>query len=278
MRKFAFVILNDSDVIVDRFNLDYVDGLSGLGFSMKLSKIESDIEDYITKIVQQKKTIGLTVHHVSGYKAGGYLRLWLSKHIEDCLCLEYDNGETVSFIEGIVSECSQTELNSYGNLEQKITFQPITPFFEKYDNDVRIQISTIGKSYPFKYPYMYGKNQILNNEINNSYIKEIPIIATIYGEISNPTIKLLDENGEIYNEIRFLDVDLQDGQRIIINSAQKKIRFDDGSGKLVDYYYKIDGAYDSYLRAKALTLSKLSIDLSPSQNGYLTASRRQYKL
>lgn len=278
MRKFAFVILNDEDKIIDRYNLDYVDGLAGLGFSLQLSKIETDIEDYITKIVQQKQSLSLTVHHLKGYKAGDYLKLWLAKHINDCLCIEYDNTQRVSYIEGVVINCGETELNEYNILEQKITFQPTTPFFQKIDNNIRIQIASGGKSYPYQYPYFYGKNVILNNEIENNYIKDIPLIVTINGAISNPIVSLLDENNELYNQVRFVDLDLQDGQKIIINSAQKKVLFDDGTGVLVDYYYKIDGAYDSYLRAKPLSVSKININLQSSDTGYLIGSRRQYRL
>lgn len=278
MRKFAFVVLNDEDKIIDRYNLDYVDGLSGLGFALTLSKIETDVEDYITKIVQQKQSLGLTVHHLKGYKAGDYLKLWLAKHINDCLCIEYDNTQRVSYIEGVVTNCGETELNEFNILEQKITFQPTTPFFTKLDNNVKIQVSSVGKSYPFKYPYSYGQNIMLNNEIENNYIKDVPLIVTIYGTIVNPIITLRDENDEVYNEIRFVDLDLQDGQKIIINSAQKKILFDNGSGNLQDYYYKIDGAYDSYLRAKPLSISKININLQNTDTGYLIGSRRQYRL
>lgn len=278
MRKFAFVILDNTDKIIDRFNLDYVDGLSGLGFALKLSKIETDVEDYITKIVQTKQSLGLTVHHLKGYKAGDYLKLWLAKHIDDCLCIEYDNTQRVSYIEGVVTNCGETELNEFNLLEQKITFQPLTPFFQKVENDVKIQVSTIGKSYPYKYPYSYGVNVIQNNEIENNYIKDIPLIVTINGAIANPIIGLRDENDVLYNEVRFVDLDLQEGQKIIINSAQKKVLFDDGSGNLVDYYYKLDGAFDSYLRAKPLSVSKITVNLQSSDSGYLIGSRRQYRL
>mgnify|MGYP003311243485 CR=1 FL=1 len=92
IRKFAFVILNNSDQIADRYNLDLVDGLSGLGFQLEVNKISTDVEDYITKIVQKKQNVGLTVHHRGGYTAGSLLKLWLSKHISDCLCIEYTNN------------------------------------------------------------------------------------------------------------------------------------------------------------------------------------------
>lgn len=278
MRKFAFVILDERDQVIDRFNLDYVDGLSGLGFSLDLSKIETDVEDYVTKIRQKKQTVGLTVHHLSGYRAGDYLKLWLAKHIDSCLCIEYNNTQKVKYVEGKVIDCGETELNEFKVLEQKISFQPTTPFFEKKDNDIKIQVSDYGKSYPISYPYCYGQNRIENNIIENNYIKDIPLIVTIYGTISNPVIILKDSNDQTYNEVRFLDVDLQEGEQLIINSAQKKIIFKDASGNQQDYYFKLDGGYDSFLRAQPLEVSTLNINLTATDTGHLIGSRRQYTL
>lgn len=278
MRKFAFVVLDESDKIVDRYNLDYVDGLSGLGFYLTLNKIETDVEDYITKIVQQKKTLGMTVHHLRGYSAGDYLRLWLAKNIDKCLCLEYNNTEKTVYIEGIVTQCDQTELDEFKVLQHQITFQPLTPSFEIIDGDVTIKVSATGKSYPLKYPYSYGKNLIENNVIENTYIKDIPLIVTLYGAMTNPIVTLRDENDEVYNEVRFSDVDLQEDERIIINSAQKKIWFVDSMGRYSDFYYKLEGGHDSFLRANPLIKSKIGIGLDPNQSGWLSASRRQYRL
>lgn len=278
MRKFAFITLDESDKIVDRFNLDYVDNLNGLGFTLALSKIETDVEDYITKIVQQKKSLGFTVHHIRGYQAGDYLKLWLAQNIDKTLCLEYDNTQRVMYIEGKVTQCEQTELNDYHVLEHAITFQPLTPFFEILDGDVTIKKSSVGKSYPLKYPYAYGTIATENNVIENTYIKDIPLVVTLYGAMTNPTVTLRDEQDVVYNEVRFNDVDLREGEKIIINSAQKKIWFVDVNGKYFDYYYKLEGGHDSFLRAKPLILSKIGITLDPVQSGWLSSSRRQYRL
>lgn len=280
MRKFAFVILNESDEIIDRYNLDYVTNLSGLGYKLKVSTISTDVEDYVTKIIQEKKALTFTVTHLTGYSGGQSLVNFLQQYNDSDLCLEYNNGIEVLYLECKVNDVGKTELSEYsGVLEQNISILPLTPFFEKVENNVTIERSSVGKCYPFKYAYSYGLIETLDNEIDNVYIKEIPLIVEIYGVISNPIITLRDaETNTVYNEVRFLGVDLLDGQKIIINSAQKKIWFDNGSGVLVDYYYKLDEAYDSFLRASALITSKLTLNLGISDTGYLTGRRRQYKL
>ena len=53
MRKFAFVVFDIDNSIIDRFPLDVVTDLSGLGWRLKLSKIEGDVTDTVTKVVQE---------------------------------------------------------------------------------------------------------------------------------------------------------------------------------------------------------------------------------
>jgi len=280
MRKFAFVILDESDNIIDRYNLDYVTNLSGLGYKLKVSTISTDVEDYVTKIIQEKKALTFTVTHLTGYSGGRSLVNFLQQYNDSDMCLEYDNGIEVLYVECKVNDVGKTELSAFsGVLEQNISILPLTPFFEKVENTITIERSSLGKNYPFHYSYSYGLVATLDNEIENVYIREIPLVITICGTISNPIITLRDsETNTVYNEVRFLGVDLAEGQSIIINSAQKKIWYDDGSGVLIDYYYKLDEAYDSFLRASSLTTSKLTVNLAIGDTGYLTGRRRQYKL
>lgn len=277
IRRFALIVFDKSYNIIDRYNLDLVTEISGLGYSLKVSTIQTDVEDYITKVVQQKKPISFT-YIQRGYTAGNSFTQWNEKHINDLVCLEYFDTKQVLFMRGLITDNSKTELDQFKMLPQKITFQPLTPFFEKVENDVFIKVSSEGKSYPFTYPYCYGLNIIENNVITNTYIKEAPLIVEIYGRIENPIILLVDENETIYNEIRFTDTTLLEGQRIIVDGLEKKIWFDDGSGIFEDYFYKTTGGYDTYLRAKPLTTSQISINLQSSDTGYLKAKRLQYRL
>ncbi len=277
IRKCALIVFDKSYNIIDRYNLDLVTEISGLGYSLKLSTIQTDVEDYITKVVQQKKPISFT-YLQKGYTAGNSFIRWNEKNINNLVCLEYSDTKQVLYMRGLITENSKSELDQFKMLPQKLTFQPLTPFFEKVENEIYIKVSSKGKSYPFSYPYSYGLNIIENNSITNSYIKEAPLIVEIYGGIENPIIILVDENDTIYNEIRFDDTTLLEGQKIIIDGLEKKIWFDNGSGILEDYFYKINGGYDSYLRAKPLTTSKISINLQSSDSGFLKAKRLQYRL
>lgn len=278
MRQFNFVVLDESDLIVDRFNLQYVTNISGLGYELNLSTIETDIKDYITKIVQTKKNINLTIIHTNKYRGQNDLTKWLQRNYNKTICLEYINEVDTLYCEGMVINTNFTEVNQYKVLDNNITFKPLTPFFKRFENKILIQKSSEGKQYPLSYPYCYGLNMILNNEIENTYFTDIPVIITIYGTINNPHIILTDSENNIYNEILFDDLFIDEGQSLIINSAQKKIWFNDGSGDLVDYYNYLDDAYDSYLRAKPNDITEVNINLDVSDSGYLIGSWRQYTL
>ena len=279
MRKFAFVVFDIENKITERFGVDLITGPSGLGFKLKLSTLEGDIVDTLTKVAQEKQSVGMTVNFFrQGYERYLILSQWLQKYsvIDSRMALEYDDGVQVRYMEGRVTNLGKTEIDEYNVLSCEATFTPLTPFFVNVENTIRIRVSAVGKSYPFRYPYSYGKNVVENNRIENSYIADIPVTVKITGVISEPTVLLLDENGNEYTRIRFPEVDLAEGQYIIINSATRKIWFFDGI-VLQDYSAGTDPQHDTFLFAQR-GISTISVNLASSDSGELTGSWRQYGL
>lgn len=279
MRKFAFVVFDIENSIIERFPLDLVTDLSGLGWKLKLSKLEGDVSDTLTKVVQEKQSINITINfHGRGYEKYLILSQWLQKYssVDNSIALEYDDGIQPRYVEGRVTELKKNELDEFGLLSCAAVFMPLTPFFVNVQNTIKIYLSSVGKSYPFKYPYCYGRNLVENNEINNPYIANVPITVRIEGPMDNPNIQLLDEEEKSYNRVQFSGKTLREGQYIIINSARHKIWFFDGV-KLSDYSAETDPQFDSFLFAKS-GMSKLSININNSNNGRLTGSWRQYSL
>lgn len=276
-RKFAFVILDESDKIIDRYTLSVITDLGGLGFSLSLSAITTPVEDYITKIIQAKQNISFRMIQ-NGYAESNSFDLWLLSHINDTLALEYDDTNKIRYIEGKVVKKVKTELDKAGKLETTITFQPLSPFFIRKLNVITIKKSSEGKCYPYKYNYCYGVSIYSNNEIENKYFQDIPLIITLYGPLTNPVVTLVDEDSVVYNEVRFDNFYLKKGEKLIINGAKKKIYFDSGNGIMQDYYEYINGAYDSYLRADASIFSRININFGSGDTGYLEGSWRQYIL
>lgn len=281
MRQFAFVVFDSDNTVLERFALDKVTAPSGLGWKLKLTKLEGDVVDTITKVAQDKQTVKLTVNFIDRtYERYNILSQWLQKysHVDDHVALEYDDGTQARYVEGKVTEFSKAEKDEYNRLSCSVSFTPLTPFFVNIERKITIKISSQGKSYPFRYPYCYGKNEVKNDEITNPYISPVPVTVTIRGSVSAPRVALSSAGNEnAYCVVSFPDVTLRDGQSIIINSARRKIYFDDGSGNIEDYSVKTDPSEDTFLFAES-GVSHISMNFQSSDTGDLTGSWRQYGL
>ena len=279
MRKVAFVVFDIDNSIIDRFNLDLITDINGVGFKLKLSTIDGDIESIVTKVVQDKQEVKFKIHFVNrAYEKSTVLEQWIEKYSTTSkrMALEYTDGVRRRYTEGKVISLSKTEKDEYNQLVRECAFKPLTPFFSNIENTIKIKVAAVGKSYPYRYPYSYGKNVVENNEINNPYILDVPVTVKITGGLYEPTILLLDENDTEYSRIKFTGLTLSEGQYLIINSAERKIWFFNGV-ELQDYTAETDPSYDTFLRAKS-GKSKISINLNTSDTGELTGSWRQYGL
>ena len=226
MRKYALVIFDNTDQIIDRFNLINITNPTGNGFRLNLSLLSTDIEDVITKVVEVKQIVKFTINqHQNAYTKANLLSQWIQKYSrpEFTMALEYDDGSIIRYAEGRVISLDKTEQDEFKVLPQSLEFQKTTPYFVKKENTITIQVSSVGKKYPYKYPYNYGSSLVQNNEITNPYILDIPLIISIDGAITNPTIDLLDENSNRYTRVQFDGIIIAQGEKLVINSAQKKI-------------------------------------------------------
>lgn len=282
MRKFALVILDDLDKVVDRYNLDLVTQPQGLGFTLTMSTLAGDIEDIITKVTQAKNVIKFTVNqYQNSYTKANSLALWLQKYskVGNTMALEYNDGKLVRYCEGRVTSLDKTEIDEFRNLPQQLEFTQTTPFFVKRENTITITTSSTGKSYPFKYSYSYGSNAITNNDIDNVYIFDIPLIIVIEGAINNPTINLVNDGSvDPYSTVKFTGENLQENQKIIINSAQKKIWKVYANGTREDYVPKTNPSFDTFLMAK-YGHSKITVNQNDAGTGFrVLGGWREYRL
>lgn len=282
MRKYALVVFNNKDEIIDRYNLDITTNPTGNGFELELFTIGSDLEDIITKVVQKKKKITFVVNQIhDSYQKANLLANWVQKYStkDYQMALEYDDGVVVRYCEGRVTKLEKTEMQPKNVLQQKLEFTQTTPYFIKRENTITIQVASKGKSYPFTYPYSYGANMIENNNIDNPYILDVPLIIIIEGKINAPRVDLLDENGDIYSTVELTEP-LNTNEQLIINSAQRKVVKILSNGDEIDYVPKVSVAFDTFLRAKN-GLSKININTGSDNVGddfKLTGSWRQYNL
>lgn len=281
IRTYALVIMDKKDEIIDRLNLDLVTNPTGTGFELSLAIISSDIEDIITKVTQIKPKINLQISQIKdGYNQANILANWIQKYstAESRMFLEYNDTKVIKYCGGKVTKLTKNEKNEYKELPQQMEFTMTTPFFQKRANTITIQMSSIGKKYPYKYPYQYGRNVVENNTIDNPYILDVPLIITINGALTNPTVDLLDENGNRYSRVQFEGITIAENEQLIINSAQKKIYKILTDGTEEDYRPEVNPMFDTYLLAKRGT-SSINVNSVDAATGFkLTGGWRQYTL
>lgn len=281
IRTYALVIMDKKDEIIDRLNLDLVTNPTGTGFELSLAIISSDIEDIITKVTQIKPKINLQISQIKdGYNQANILANWIQKYstAESRMFLEYNDTKVIKYCGGKVTKLTKTEKNEYKELPQQMEFTMTTPFFQKRANTITIQMSSVGKKYPYKYPYQYGRNVVENNTIDNPYILDVPLIITINGALINPTVDLLDENGNRYSRVQFEGITIAENEQLIINSAQKKIYKILTDGTEEDYRPEVNPMFDTYLLAKRGT-SSINVNSADAATGFkLTGGWRQYTL
>ena len=283
MRKYALVVLDNKDEVIDRYNFDIATNPTANGFELKLYTIKGDVKDIITKAVQEKGKITFIVNQIfDSYQKANILADWIQKYSSSKyqMALEYDDGTgIVRYCEGKVTKLEKTEKQYKNVLQQTLEFTQTTPYYIARKNTITIQVSSNGKTYPYKYPYSYGSSKILNNTIDNPYISDIPLIITINGKINKTKIDLIDENGDVYTTVE-INQQIQTGETLIINSAQRKIIKVSSNGTETDFVPYVNPMYDTFLMAKG-GVSRINIDTSSDNVGdgfMLTGSWRQYSL
>lgn len=286
MRSYALVILDKTDKILEKYPLQYITDPMGNGFELGLDVIESKLENSITKVSHKKNKINFVVNQVGGsYQLAKKLSRWIQQWMPRCLknevqmALEYKDGATglVLYINGLVTKLDKTEKTFPNVLLQPLEFTTTGHFYQRRETPITIKQSETGKSYPYKYPYNYGDTIVSGAGIKNEYFEEIPITIIINGKITNPMVELLDEEGNSYNRVQ-VNVDVQQGETLVINSTKRKIYKIDTTGKEIDMVAEVDPEFDTYLYAKVGT-STLNANKSAGGTGFkLTGVWRQYEL
>lgn len=283
IRSFAIVIVDNFDQEIDRFNLDYADTPKNLGFELEFTTLESRLTTYFTSAREKRlpTTLNLNFLPPDAYKKANLFKQFVQQYTTARMVFEYNDttGEIKNW-EGKIQKFGQEELTEWGALVCPISFLPGTPKYIKKDNTISITQSSIGKSYPFKYPYSYGRSISENNIISNTYFDEIPLRVTLYGYLTNPQIILQDiSTGEIYSTVRFDGLTIPENSHLIIDAIQSKVLlyYNGVYTSAYDYISK-QSNLDSFLYARANSTSRVVINLSPVETGYLKASYRQYTL
>ena len=283
VRKFALLAIDDFDVEIARFDLDYAETPKNLGFELDFTKIESSVATQFTSIKEKKLSPSMNINFLppNAYEKLNKFKAYVQRHLRHRMVFEYnDTTDEIKYIEGKIQRLGQEELQDWGGLTCPIVFVPSTPKYIRKKDAILIGQSVSGKSYPFAYPYSYGNSITSSGIIENTYFDDIPLRIEIYGVVSNPTVALQDAaTGEVYSTVRFEGLYLGEGERLIIDSMQSKILLHRGGEYKSAYDYVGKQSHlDTFLYLKGGSDSRMLFHVSPQETGYLTASYYQYVL
>ena len=285
IRSFALVIIDEFDREIDRFPIDYADAPKNLGFELEFTTLESRLTTYFTSVREKKISPAFNLNFLppNAYAKANAFKRFVQTHMNHRMVFEYYDTTEVKSWEGKIQKFGQEELLDWGGLTCPVSFFPATPKYLRRDNTIKIQLSSIGKSYPFKYPYTYGKSLIQNNTIDNNYFDEIPLRVYLYGKLTNPQIGLAEVNADgsktQYSSVRFDNLTIAEGEHLIVDAIQSKVLLW-RSGKYISAYDYVSkqSDLDTFLYAKGSSVSELLTRLDSQDTGYLVASYRQYTL
>lgn len=279
IRKFALNVFDKYQEIVDRFMLENTTEPKALGFSLSASTIRTDTAEIVVKLAQELKPISFNVVFTApnSYHKAQVLRNWIEKNALHNITLEYQSENGIIYCDTVITSFELSEAEYDGSIIVPLKLKPVTPFWRLIKNQIVFYPASKGKSYPYKYPYRYGRIDVVNNEIVNPYIKDIPLILQIIGPYSSPIISIMDEKGVAYGTIEARRVDVREGQSLIIDSIRRKVELCT-DGIVEDYYDYLSPEKQIFLFAKACSKSKLSINSENATKGKITATYRQYKL
>ena len=282
IRKFALVVIDAFDKEIDRFNLDYADTPKNLGFELEFTTLETRLTTYFTSAREKKLSTTLNLNFLApnAYAKVNAFKRFVQRHINERMVFEYNDTVETKNWEGKIQKLGQEELNAFKGLVCPISFLPATPKYVRKDNTVYISQSSVGKSYPYYYPYSYGKATVENNIIENTYFDDVPLRVYLYGTMSNPQISLQNtDTEEVYSTVRFENLYIDENEHLIIDAINSKVLIYRNGTYLSAYdYISKDSNLDSFLFALANATSKIIISLNASETGYLRASYRQYTL
>lgn len=278
IRRFALNVFDKKQEIVDRFVLENTTEPAALGFSLSASTIKTDTLEIVVQLAQELNPISFNVifNAPNAYQKANVLRNWIESNASSNITLEYQSDNGTIYCDTVITQFDFTEADYDGSIIIPLTLKPLTPFWRLIKNQIIFYPTSGGKSYPYTYPFRYGRIVVENNVVNNSYIKDIPLILQIHGPFNEPIVNISDEFG-VYGTIELGGVNIQTGQVLIIDSIRHKVELHDGKN-YIDYYDFINPEKQTFLFAKAHTQSKLSVNFENNAKGKVTATYRQYKL
>ena len=231
----------------NRFYFDYRSGclihqVTGLGFSQEMTYLKYDT--FYDRVAQTQglTEIQATITFLKGYPAYtefmNYLKLG-----EKELKLYYEADDSAfCFVD--IKSISKQELIA-GTLQSQIVFQKLSLWLKSQMYTVNVNEDSVGKVYPYSYPYRYsaffeGRIQIINRGV-----RKAPLLIEIFGAVNDPEI-IIRKSNNIITMLRLFHNQLNGEIHISAIPNKQYIRQKD-NGEVISIYGSQDFTCDNFL-------------------------------
>lgn len=242
MRKLYLVNEVGTPYFLDYKNNTLIETIDGLGYEFDI-----EYQDFADKYVEnkrklQQRVINVTLIFLEGYEGFTKWREYVSKSKELRLFYSAD-GLKYCYVNVQSTTKSQLEASV---IRSAVRIECLSLWLIEKSNTINVIQSGEGKTYPYRFAYVYSISFNGMIIVSNECVKNVPLKIKITGNVLNPRV-IIRQNGEVVSALRLL-VDERENPVIEISSdpTDQYIRRTI-NGQVTDIYQDQDFSYDNFL-------------------------------
>lgn len=242
MRKLYLVNEVGTTYFLDYKGKTLVEAIEGLGF-----EFEIEYQDFGDAFVESKrkvpqKTIRLSLVFLEGYVGYSKWRDFTTKSKEIRLFYIAD-GTKYCYVN--VRSSSKTQLEA-GILRSEVELECLSLWLVDKYAAIYVNQSNEGKTYPYKYTYIYAVSFNGKTTITNECSRPVPLTIKISGNVLNPRV-LISQNGKVITSLRLLLDEREEPVLEICANPKKQYMRKTENGDQSDIYEDQDFSHDNFL-------------------------------
>lgn len=242
MRKLYLVNEVGTPYFLDYKNNTLIETIDGLGYEFDI-----EYQDFADKYVEnkrklQQRVINVTLIFLEGYEGFTKWREYVTKSKELRLFYSAD-GLKYCYVNVQSTTKSQLEASV---IRSAVRIECLSLWLIEKSNTINVIQSGEGKTYPYRFAYVYSISFNGMIIVSNECVKNVPLKIKITGNVLNPRV-IIRQNGEVVSALRLL-VDERENPVIEISSdpTDQYIRRTI-NGQVTDLYQDQDFSYDNFL-------------------------------
>ena len=227
-----------------KFNLAsgaLISSLSDIGFSKQNEY--SDFDNNYKKLNEKNpiQDLSFTLTFLKGYK--GYKEFVDFIESSDSFYLYYKSLDwKYCYVE--VESLSKTELQA-GALVCDLKLKKLSYWYKDVIQEIKIEVDSTGKAYPFIYPYTYSNSISGKVNITNSGYAKAPLRILLTGAFSNPEI-IVSKDGKTLSSMKIYYTTSSGTLEVNAFNLDQKIEIKE-NGETINAYEYQDFSVDNFL-------------------------------